>query len=131
MCFEIICITLISSHTFSLKKIEVMRIRHISLENILFTWYRFFLRAWMTRNMSYTYDFEAHKNLSHKQSVLFYWYPCNWFWSISLTGLRLSETVMMAGSSVFTCIHKNSVWNTRLKLLECHSCFWTPVSFVL
>ena len=26
----------------------------------------------MTRNMSYTCDFETHKNLSHKQSVLFY-----------------------------------------------------------
>ena len=29
----------------------------------------------MTWIMSYTYDFEPHKNLSHKQSVLFYGHP--------------------------------------------------------
>ena len=27
---------------------------------------------WLAQNLYYTYDFEAHKNLSHKQSVLFY-----------------------------------------------------------
>ena len=32
------------------------------------------LRA-MGRNMFYTYDFGMHKNLSHKQSVLFYGHP--------------------------------------------------------
>ena len=31
----------------------------------------------MTRNMSYAYDFEAHKNLSQKHSVLFYGHPRN------------------------------------------------------
>ena len=29
-------------------------------------------RNGMAQNMSHTYDFETHKNLSHKQSVLFY-----------------------------------------------------------
>ena len=31
----------------------------------------------MTRNLSYTYDFETHKNLFQKQSVLFYGSPVN------------------------------------------------------
>ena len=32
-------------------------------------------RYWMTRNMSYTYDFETHGNVCHKQSVLFHGQP--------------------------------------------------------
>ena len=30
---------------------------------------------WMARNVNYRCDFEAYKNLSHKQSVLFYGHP--------------------------------------------------------
>ena len=37
-----------------------------------------FERDWMTRNMSYTYDFEIDKNLFHNQSVLIYGHPQNW-----------------------------------------------------
>ena len=34
-----------------------------------------FVREWMSPNMSYTCDSEAHKNLSHKESVLFCRHP--------------------------------------------------------
>ena len=37
--------------------------------------FEFLKNDWMAQNMSYTYDFETHKNLSHKQSVLFYGHP--------------------------------------------------------
>ena len=77
-------------------------------DNVLFAWFRSFAkifiarivsyshdiesfeRDWMARNMYHRYDSEAHKNLSHKQAVLFYgnlctmWHgPCQnlWIWS--------------------------------------------------
>ena len=35
-----------------------------------------FERDLMFRQMSYTDDFETHRSLCHKQSVLFYGHPC-------------------------------------------------------
>ena len=36
-----------------------------------------FDRARIARNMYYIYDFDTHKNISHKRSVLFHRYPCS------------------------------------------------------
>ena len=51
----------------------------------------------MTQNMSYTCDFETHKNLSHKQSVLFYG---RMFVTLIIVKLRNMEYFTLSGEDI-------------------------------
>ena len=61
MCFEIICIVHILSHSISTMSFEIIGIVHCATE-----------MAW---NMFHTYDNDTHKNLSQKKRLLFYVTP--------------------------------------------------------
>ena len=61
---------------------------------------------WLARNMPDTYDFETHKNLSHKQSVLFYGHS------------RISSVWARNSQNFSNDVHQKSIFEAFLKGLE-------------
>ena len=79
---------------------EIIRIVHFESKIELFSKLK---RYWMPRTMFHTYDFDSQKNISHKQSVLFYGPSCSPY------HVKLSWVVMIrslkGGFPKQTCVH--------------------------